>query len=51
MALFEAAEALKTEHLLSNESYQFNDSNLLDDKDLIAFDSEKKIEFMMTPST
>ena len=40
MALFEAAEALKTDNLFSNESYQFNDSNLLDDKDLVAFESQ-----------
>lgn len=36
MALFEAADALK-ENLFSNESYHFNDSNLLDDKDFDAF--------------
>lgn len=34
MNLFEAAEALKTDN---NESIKFNDSNLLDDKELMDF--------------
>jgi hypothetical protein len=38
MALFEKAEALKTDNIFSNESYHFNDSNLLDDKDLAFFE-------------
>jgi len=44
--LFEAAEALKSNP--DSESFHFNDSNLLDDKDLMAFNND--IDLMSSPN-
>ncbi|CDW91028.1 UNKNOWN [Stylonychia lemnae] len=38
LALFQAAENLKTENQLSDSGFQLNDSNLLDDRDLQDFE-------------
>ena len=40
--LFDAADALQTSNnnIIDGSSYRFNDSNLLDDKDLDAFQDE-----------